>query len=147
MSDYLHRLCDINFVKAILAGCVTAIIAVFGEDHTAVLVAMGLFCLDTITGTWLACREGRCSSRGFYPAIEKAFILIVIFASTALMAQLYEEFRVLLYVLPTLAAINEFGSILENVQKIRPNQVTGFLLERFGMMKDGIVNTFFNLKQ
>lgn len=138
--NYLNTVCDINFFKAIISACLAVIIGVFGEDHTAIIVATSLFFLDTITGTFYACMQGRCSSGGFYPAIKKGFVISTTFVSLALMATLHPELKYLLIIFPSLVAVNEFGSILENVHKIYPNPITEYVLTTFGVLKDGIIN-------
>jgi phage-related holin len=138
--NYLNAVCDINLFKAIISTCVTIIIATFGEDHTAVVVATLLFFLDTITGTFYACVQGSCSSRGFYPAVKKGFVISTSFVSLALLALLHPELSYLLIAFPSLVAVNEFGSILENVHKIHPNPITEYILTTFGVLKDGILN-------
>jgi len=138
--NYLSSICDINLFKAILAGCLAIILSLFGEDHTGIIVATSLFFIDTITGTFYACSQGRCSSGGFYPAVKKGFVMFNAFLALALITLLHPELGYLLKVFPSLIAVYEFGSIAENLHRIYPNFITEYFLKVSGMMKDGILN-------
>jgi phage-related holin len=140
MNNYLVKFCDIDLLKAGVATCTAIIITIFGEDHTAITIAFWLYMLDTATGAYLAKIKKQFESKKLAKMIEKGVVMFVLFLAVALLGVLYPDLSHLVIYLPTLVAVNEAYSIVENVHKIRPTLVTQTILDLFGAVKEKAIN-------
>jgi phage-related holin len=125
--NYTIAVCKVSPWQAIVSLCFTATFFLFGDDLTALIIALIMLSVDTVLGTLAAIIEQSrtkqtvLTSREFWRVIPK-FVAIV---SAFIVGNLLAIFQpgvgdVLEYGIASVIIVAEAGSILENVGKIHP---------------------------
>ena len=139
-KDYLSAVCDINLVKAILSFCITVIFALFGADHVAILVVLGLWLIDTTTGIIYAIGNSEYkSSIGFKKGGVKLYVIGATFVTMTLLAHSHPELAIAPQITASFFILNETYSIIENLNKLKPNTYFGAILELIGSAESKVV--------
>lgn len=119
--NYTIALCQITPWKAIVSACTTIFLFLFGDDQTAMTIALIMLALDTITGMTYAIMQRGWQSKEFWRVIPK-FIAII---SAFIVGNLFAIFQpqigsVIEYAIAAAVIVAEGSSILENIVKINP---------------------------
>ena len=121
---YLTEVCSLHTIKAIVSGCVTILFVLFGDDMTALNIAIVLLIIDTVTGRVAAGIEERrgenkVQSSRAYRLIEKMVAIFSLFITANLLGIFTPEVRdKLIYVVAASVIWVEGMSIFENVERI-----------------------------
>lgn len=119
--NYTIALCKITPWQAVLSACTTAFFFLFGDDQTAMTVALIMLGLDTMTGMTYAIMANGFKSKEFWRVIPK-FIAVI---SAFIVGNLFAIFQpqigsVIEYAIAAAVIVAEGSSILENIVKINP---------------------------
>lgn len=120
--NYIIELCKITPAKVLVSSCTTLFFFLFGDDQTAITIALIMLVLDTITGTTYALMKKKFLSSEFWRVIPKFIAIISAFIVGNLFSIFQQEIGVIIeYGIAAAVIVAEGSSILENVVKINPD--------------------------
>ena len=123
LKYYWMQLIEGGAWKGIIAAVIVMFNFIFPEtmQQESLLIVLILITLDSITGIWAAIKnKDKIQSKVFKKSISKIFLYIIILIA----ATLVDRVMVLplgitiAYFVNAYMALNEFGSILENLEKL-----------------------------
>lgn len=140
--DYLSSVCDINVFKAIFSFCLTVIFALFGANHVPIMIVGALWIIDTVTGVMYAVTKHKFeSSIGFKKGGIKLYVIGTTFVTMTLLAQAYPELAIAPTITASFFVLNEVYSIIENLNKLRPNAYFEVILHLIGSAEAKLTET------
>jgi phage-related holin len=120
--NYTMAVCQVSPIKALLSFCNTILLFLFGNDQTALAIALIMLVVDTITGSAYAIMIHDFKNKEFWRVIPKGIAILSAFIVGNLLSIFQPELgKIIAYGIASAIIIAEGTSILENVVKINPD--------------------------
>ena len=120
--NYTIHLCHVAWTKSLAPVCMTALFLLFGDDYTAIVIALIMLAVDTIIGSTAAIIQNEFSNRNWWRVVPKFVAIVSAFVVGNLLVIFEPKFgSVLEYAIVSVIIFSETISILENAAKIHPD--------------------------